>query len=71
MIWSKGETFGFGRRESEVKMERPSRDGLQVAWNMRLELGLEVRGYWTHFNSGILYMRMAFQWYIHFYLELI
>lgn len=31
MIWSKGETFGFGRRESEVKMERPSRDGLQVA----------------------------------------
>lgn len=31
MIWSKGKTFGFGPRESEVMMEHPSRDGLQVA----------------------------------------
>lgn len=42
MIWSKGETFGFGCRESEVKMERPSRNGLPSS--LKYEIGAWVRG---------------------------
>lgn len=31
MVWSKGEIFSFRHRESEVIVDHPSRDCLQVA----------------------------------------
>lgn len=43
MVWSKGETFSFEYKVFEVMVEHPSRDDPQVAWNMELELGLEVK----------------------------